>query len=271
MVDQKPPAQQNNRMRDIFEDIFSNQPLDPMESARRSMRSPSRKRFYKEAAVGPAAANAYPVLLDGKPVRTPAGNPLAAPSQPLAQAIAQEWQAQGDNIDPGAMPLTRLANSIIDGVAVAQTGVAQEVEKFLGSDLLFYRVEQPPGLVARESEHWDPVLKFAHEQLGALFLLTSGIAYLAQPEGAIAAAASAIPRDPWRLGAVHTITTLTGSALLALAVAEKFLDGEAAWTAAHVDEDWNLEKWGSDEIAQARHELRHAEMRAAVKVLALTA
>lgn len=270
-VDRDAAAKQNTPMRDIFEDIFSNEPVDPMESARSSMRGTLRKRFYKEATVGAAAGSTYPVLLDGKAVRTPARNVLAAPAQALAEAIADEWQVQGETIDPASMPLTRLANSIIDGVASAQTGVSAEVEKFLGSDLVCYRVDKPDGLVARESEYWDPVLRFAHEQLGALFLLTTGITYLAQPAGAVDAAAKAIPQDPWRLGAVHTITTLTGSALLALAVAEGFLDGEAAWSAAHVDEDWNMEKWGPDEIALARRTQRHAEMRAAVTVLALTA
>lgn len=258
-------------MRDIFEDIFSGEPIDPMESARRTMRSPLRKRFYETASVGAAGDGGYPVLLDGKTVRTPARKPLAAPTVALAQAIADEWQAQGENIDPSAMPLTRLANSIIDGVAVAQREVAAEIEKFLGTDLLFYRVDKPERLVARESEQWDPVVDWAREQLGALFVLTTGIIHVTQSDGAIASATRAIPQDPWRLGATHTITTLTGSALLALAVAEKFIDAEAAWTAAHVDEDWNMEQWGRDEMALARRAGRHAEMQAAATVLALTA
>jgi len=258
-------------MRDIFEDIFANQPLDPVEAARKSLRAPLRKRFYKVAAAGEAAAgDDHPVLLDGKTVRTPARHALAAPTKELAEAIALEWEAQRDAVDPLAMPLTRLANSIIDGVTTSQDEVAAEVEKFLGTDLLFYRAEQPEGLVERQSAKWDPVIRWAHEHLGARFVLTAGIIHTAQPEGSVSAAAQVIPRKPWRLGAVHTITTLTGSALLALAVAEKFLDGEAAWAAASVDEDWNMENWGRDEIAVQRHEQRHAEMRAASMVLALT-
>jgi chaperone required for assembly of F1-ATPase len=229
-----------------------------------------RKRFYKAAAAGEAVDGTYPVLLDGKAVRTPGRNPLAAPAKELAQAMAQEWEAQTDAIDPLSMPLTRLANSIIDGVAAAQKDVAAEVEKFLGTDLLFYRADQPEGLVERQTEKWDPVIRWAHEKLGAPFVLTAGIIHVAQPEGSVAAAARAIPRDPWRLGAVHTITTLTGSALLALAVAEQFLDGESAWLAAHVDEDWNVETWGRDEAAAERREQRRAEMLAASRVLALT-
>jgi chaperone required for assembly of F1-ATPase len=167
------------------------------------------------------------------------------------------------------MPLTRLANSIIDGVAASQKEVAAEVEKFLGTDLLFYRSEEPEGLVMHQIQHWDPVIAWARDHLGARFVLAAGVMHVAQPERAVAAAARAIPRDPWRLGAVHAITTLTGSALLALAVSERFLDGEAAWLAAHVDEDWNMETWGRDEAAMARRAHRHAEMRAASTVLDL--
>jgi len=256
-------------MRDIFEDIFAGEPASPMESAQRSMRPALRRRFYEEAAAGEKLEEGYPVLLDGKPVRTPAGRRLAAPTLALARALAGEWQAQREVIDPAAMPLTRLANTIVDGVAAARDQVAAEIEKFLGSDLLFYRAERPERLVAREGEHWDPVVDWAREHLGALFVLTSGIMHVSQSEHAVAAAVRAIPREPWRLGAAHTITTLTGSALLALAVAEKFLDPETAWAAAHVGEDWNMEQWGRDEMALARRAARHAEMRAAATVLAL--
>jgi len=257
-------------MRDIFEDIYANQPLDPREAARKSLRTPLRKRFYTSASVGEVEGGSYPVLLDGKAVRTPARHPLAAPTKAIAEAMAQEWEAQAEAIDPLTMPLTRLANSIIDGVATSQEEVVAEVEKFLGTDLLFYRADQPEGLVARQTEHWDPVIHWARERLGARFVLAVGVIYTGQPEGSVIAAAQAIPREPWRLGAVHAITTLTGSALLALAVAEGFLDGEAAWRVAHVDEDWNMETWGRDDAAMERREQRHAEMRAASMVLVLT-
>jgi chaperone required for assembly of F1-ATPase len=256
-------------MRDIFEDIYANQPLDPTEAARRSLRTPLRKRFYKDATAGEAEAGNYPVLLDGKPVRTPSRNLLATPARELSAAIAGEWQAQMETIDPVTMPLTRLANSVIDGVAASQKEVAAEVEKFLCTDLLFYRAEEPEGLVARQTRHWDPVIDWARDRLGARFVLAAGIVHRLQPEGAVAAAARVIPHDPWRLGAVHAITTLTGSALLALGVSERFLDAEAAWLAAHVDEDWNMETWGRDEAAMARRAHRHAEMRAASTVLDL--
>ena len=176
-----------------------------------------RKRFYERAHVGEGGG--FPVLLDGKPVMTPARRALAAPTRPLAEQIAQEWNAQADVIDPARMPLTRLANAVIDAVAEQTKAVAEEVAKYLGSDLLFYRADAPAGLVARQAQAWDPVLAWAHEALGARFVPVAGVTYVAQPSEAIAAVRAAIPADPWRLGAVAAITTLTGSALLALALA----------------------------------------------------
>jgi chaperone required for assembly of F1-ATPase len=253
-------------MRDIFEDIFQNEPIDPTESARRSLRPKLRRRFYAEAAAGELDGTS-PLLLDGKPARTPAGRPLAAPVRALTEAIAAEWSAQRDTIDPATMPLTRLANSIIDGVAVTPAPVAAEVAQYLGSDLLFYRAGTPAGLVERQAQHWDPILDWARETFGARFILSEGIVHVAQPEGSLAAVRAAIPDDPWRLGAVHVVTTLTGSALLALALAHGRLSAEDAWAAAHADEDWNMDFWGRDELALERRAFRWAEMQAAAKVL----
>ncbi|MBV8838985.1 MAG: ATPase [Alphaproteobacteria bacterium] len=263
-------------MREILQDFFGNEPLDPTEAARRNMRPALRKRFYEHAHVGESAP--FAILLDGRPVKTPAGNALALPSRALAEALAAEWEAQRERIDPAAMPLTRLSNSIIDGVvptphSPSRTGVnalspvADEVAKYLGSDLVFYRADTPEGLVAKQAAHWDPLLDWAREALGARFVLGAGVMYVAQPDHAIAAARAAIPSDPWRLGAVNVITTLTGSALIALAVEQGRLSVEAAWVAAHVDEDWNMSLWGRDEIALARRAKRLAEMQAAATVL----
>ena len=155
-------------MRDIFEEIFENQPLDPMEAARRNTRPILRKRFYKNAQASETEGEGgFAVLLDGKPVRTPARRPLSAPTRVLAQHIADEWNAQTDVIDPARMPLTRLANSIIDGVVAAPRLVADEIEKYLGTDMLFYRASDPEGLVALQRQHWDPVLDWARETFGA--------------------------------------------------------------------------------------------------------
>ena len=254
-------------MRDILEDLFCSEPLDPTESARRNMRPQLRKRFYSQATVGEGAP--FPILLDGRAVKTPARNSLAAPARLLAQAIASEWDAQGERIDPAVMPLTRLANTIIDGVVTAPAPVADEIAKYLGSDLVCYRAGTPDGLVAEQARHWDPILAWAREALGARFVLGEGVMFVAQPDHAVAAAGAALPADPWRLGAAHVITTLTGSALIALAVAQGRLSVDEAWNAANVDEDWNMQLWGRDELALQRRAARFAEMQAAATVLAL--
>jgi len=259
-------------MREIFTEIFENQPLDPREAARRGGRPNLRKRFYDQAQVNELVGEGegFALLLDGKPVKTPARRSLAAPSRALAEKIADEWNAQTNVIDPGRMPLTRLANAVLDAVADAPRPVANEVAQYLGSDLLCYRAETPAGLVALQSQHWDPLLAWARETLGGRFVLTQGIVHVAQPSEAIAAAAARIPADHWRLGAVSSITTLTGSALLALALNAGALDAEAAWAAAHVDENWQTSQWGSDATALERQAYRFAEYEAAVTVLRLT-
>jgi chaperone required for assembly of F1-ATPase len=254
-------------MRDILDDLFGNQPIDPTESARRGLRTQLRKRFYQRASVGEGAP--YRVLLNGRAVKTPAGGVLAAPSRALALAIAAEWDAQGERIDPATMPLTRLANTIIDGVVPDPGPVAAEVVKYLGSDLVCYRADTPEGLVRLQGRSWDPILMWAREELGARLALTEGVVFVEQPEHAVAAARKAIPPEAWRLGAVNLITTLTGSALLALAVAAKRLSVDEAWTAAHVDEDWNMDFWGHDELAMQRRAARFLDMQAAGTVLAL--
>jgi chaperone required for assembly of F1-ATPase len=266
-------------MRDILTEIFENQPIDPMESARRGGRPTLRKRFYSQAQVGAkvgeatGAGGGFPVLLDGKPVRTPARHALSAPTQSLAEQIAQEWDAQEQLIDPARMPLTRLAYAVIDAVAAQSKPVADEVAKYLGSDLLFYRAEAPAGLIERQSQSWDPVLAWAQDRFGARFVPVAGVVFVSQPSEAIAAARAAIPADPsnlkniWRLGAVASITTLTGSALLALALSDGQLDADTAWAAAHVDEDWQMEHWGRDQLALDRRAYRFAELQAAAAVL----
>ena len=251
-------------MRELFENT---PPDDPIEVTRRGMRTVLPHRFYATAATV-AVADGYAVRLDDKPVRTPARRVLAAPTRALAEAIAAEWQAQKDVIDPAKMPLTRLANAIIDGVADAPLPVADEIGKYLASDLLFYRVGSPQGLVEGPARRWDPIPDWARQALGAEFKLGDGVVYVAQPEAALAAARAAIPLEPWRLGAVHVVTTLTSSALIALAITGGALSADAAWQAAHVDEDWNMAQWGRDDMAMARREFRLAEFKAAATVLA---
>jgi chaperone required for assembly of F1-ATPase len=244
-------------------------PDNPIEATRRGARPALRSRFYCRAATG-AVAEGFAVQLDDKPVRTPARRLLAAPTLALAEAIAAEWEAQRDVIDPARMPLTRLANAIIDGVAERFEPVAAEIAKYIASDLLFYRAEKPAALVERQRRHWDPILAWGRQTLGAEFKVGQGVVHVAQPEAALVAARAAIPDDSWRLAAVHVLTTLTGSALIALALARGFLSVGDAWQAANVDEDWNMEQWGRDELALERRNSRFAEFEAAAALLSLT-
>jgi chaperone required for assembly of F1-ATPase len=250
-------------MRELFEDAA---PVNPMEAARRGARPVLRKRFYERTSTASEGSH-HAIRLDDKPVRTPAGRLLAAPTLALARALAAEWEAQHEMIDPAKMPLTRLANSIIDGVSERSAPVAEEVARYLASDLVCYRAATPPGLVGRQAQQWDPIVAWARDALGARFMLAEGVMHVEQPDSTLAAAAAAIPSDPWKLGALHSITTLTGSALLALALAQGRIGADEAWAAAHIDEDWNMEQWGRDELALERRAYRHAEFQAAAAVL----
>jgi chaperone required for assembly of F1-ATPase len=205
-------------------------------------------------------------------MRTPAKRELALPSKALAEALAAEWEAQGDRIDPATMPLTRLVNSALDGVAGREAEVRAEIAKYAVSDLLCYRAEGPSELVRRQAVAWDPILAWAREALGARLSTAQGIVPVAQPEAATRAIESGLARlDPLALAAHHVMTTLTGSALLALAHGHRRLTAEEAWAAAHVDEDWQISQWGEDAEAKARRDRRWSEMQAASRLLRLLA
>src|SRR5260370_20721540 len=208
---------------------------------------------------------------DGKTMRTPCGRQGVAPRREIAEAIAAEWEAQQETIDPLTMPLTRFANSVVDAVVDRVEAVIDDVAKYFGSDLLFYRAGHPEALVAREAAHWDPIVFLAADALGAHFILAEGIVHVRQPGSAIAAARAALPTDAWSIAALHVVTTLTGSALLALALMRGVIDQDQAWAAAHVDEDWNIEQWGRDEEVAARRAARRVDFRAAAAVLNSTA
>jgi chaperone required for assembly of F1-ATPase len=253
-------------MRELFDEVSGRSPLDPEEAVRRTTRGPRRKRFYVETGVV-ETPDGFAITLDDKPIRTPSGRQVVAPTREIAEAIAAEWDAQQDTIDPLTMPLTRVANSVVDAVVDRVDAVTEDVAKFLQSDLLFYRAGQPDALVAREAEHWDPIVFWAADMLGAHFILVEGIVHVRQPDSAVAAARAALPKDPWSIAALHIVTTLTGSALLALALMRGVLDQDQVWTAAHVDEDWNMEKWGVDEEVAARRAARLVDFRAATRIL----
>jgi len=254
-------------MRDLFGAApVPNQPAEPHEAARRTMRQPLPPRFYDRATVV-TDADGFAVALDGRIAKTPAGRPLAAPARTLAEMLASEWEVQHVVIDAAQMPLTMLANTIIDGVTRSANEVAAEVGNYLACDLVLYRAEHPKGLIERQAAAWDPVLDWSQAVLGARFTVAHGMVHVAQPREALCVARDAIPSAPWPLGAIHAITTLTGSALIALALAGDAMSLTQAWLAANVDEDWNMEQWGRDALALDRRHRRFAEMRAAVEVL----
>jgi chaperone required for assembly of F1-ATPase len=243
-------------MRELFDEVAGKSPLDPEEAVRRTTRGPRRKRFYARAGVA-EGPDGFAITLDDKPVRTPSGRALAAPTREIADAIAAEWDAQNEFIDPLTMPFTRFANSVVDAVVERVDAVADDVAKYLGSDLLFYRAGHPEALVAREAALWDPVVFWAADRLGAHFILAEGIVPVR----------AAFPADPWSIAALHVVTTVTGSALLALALLHGALDADQVWATAHVDEDWNIEKWGIDEEVAARRAARLVDFKAAASML----
>ena len=254
------------RMRELFDEVAGKSPLDPEELVRRAARRPKRKRFYARAGVA-EGRDGFAVTLDDKPIRTPSGRQVVVPAAEIADLIVAEWEAQQEFIDPLTMPMTRFANSVVDAVVDRVDAVTEDVAKYFQSDLLFYRAGHPEALVAREAAHWDPLLFWAADTLGAHFILAEGIVHVRQPESAIAAARAVLPGDPWSIAALHVITTLTGSALLALALLHGVIDSDRAWAAAHVDEDWNSEKWGVDDEVAARRTTRLVDFRAAAGIL----
>lgn len=233
-----------------------------------SLAKPLVRRFYKNASVGDVAP--FQILLDGRAVKTPKKRALAVSTKALAEAIAEEWQAQQEFVDPSRMPLTRFANTAIDAVSETADAVAADIVAYAGSDLVCYRAETPEALVALQSRDWNPIVAWADATLGAKFRVVPGIVHVQQPPAALAAVAGALtPHDAFRLTGLHVLTTLTGSALLALALARGALTTDEAWGAAHVDEDYEISLWGEDAEAAARRRGRRVEFDAACRWLAL--
>jgi len=258
-------------MRDDLTDLFVEaQERDPLKSAQRDLKRPLPKRFYKEVTTG-EQAEGFVLLLDGKPVRTPARKLLAAPNKALAEALADEWRAQDKEINPATMPKTRLVNTALDGMGQIEA-VAADVAKFAASDLVCYRAGEPENLVREQSAAWDRVLEIAKEKYGARFVCAEGVMFVAQPPESIAAVEKAVleqaeaPNGAIRLAALHVMTTLTGSVLIALELIHGALTLDEAWAAAHVDEDFQSRFWGTDDEALARRAGRLAEMRSAYEV-----
>lgn len=225
------------------------------------------KRFWKQVTVDDGA-----IRLDGRPVRTPGRTSLAAPTPALGEAIADEWRAVGETIDPRAMPLTALANAAIDRIAPEPGRFAAELAKYGESDLLYYRADAPEPLVVRQAALWDPLLDWARTRYDVHFETGTGVMHRPQPAATVARLAEAVAsRTSFELAGLSPVVTITGSLIAALALIEGAAEGETIWRAAHVDEDWQEEHWGADTLATAARGVRRVEFDAAVRFLALLA
>ena len=223
------------------------------------------KRFWQAVAV-----EGGEVRLDGRPVRTPGRAPLVIPCPRLSEAIADEWRAVEGEIDPRAMPLTGLANAAIDRIAPDPAAFAAGLARYGESDLLCYRADGPAELVARQRQAWDPLLDWARGRYDVHFEVTAGIMHRAQPPATIARLAEAVAaRTPFELAGLSPVVTVTGSLVAALALLEGAADADTVWRAARIDEDWQAEHWGEDEIAARARDAHRADFDAGARFLAL--
>ena len=214
------------------------------------------RRFYSEVAV----SIGNDILLDGKPVKTPGKRLLNLPTAALAEAVAAEWRAQGEKIDPATMIMTKLANTALDRVIPERGRIIAEMVEFAGSDLVCYRAVSPDELIEMQAKLWDAVIDWALAHLDARFTVTEGVTHKRQPVSALKAIETHFAAiEPFPLTAIHNMMTLTGSALLAAMTAAGGITPEAAWQAAHADEDFQIQQWGEDEEAAERRERRRQE------------
>lgn len=227
------------------------------------------RRFWKTARAA-KSDGAWGVELDGKPLRTPARAPLTVPSEAIARAIAEEWNAAAETFDPRSMPLTGLANAARDRVAPDPATFAKGLAEYGESDLTCYRVEAPRALVSLQQEAWDPLLAWGRRRFDVDFRTTCGIVHLAQPSATTERLAQAVGSlDPFRLAGLSPLVTIGGSLLAALAVLEGAVTADQAWDAVTVDDRWHSEQWGSDAQAEQRLENRRRDFLAAAAFLQL--
>ena len=227
------------------------------------------KRFYEEVAVAPSA-DGFGLLLDGRPVKTPGRVALAVPSARLGEGIADEWRAQGETIDPRSMPLTGLANAAIDRIAPDPATFAAGLARYGENDLLCYRAEGPVELARQQADAWDPYLAWARSRYDVELKVTAGIVHVGQPEVTVERLGkAAASRTPFELAGLSPLVTVSGSLVIALAVAEGAFTPDQAWHAATVDERWQTEKWGSDDEAVAALANRRRDFDAGALFLSL--
>jgi len=227
------------------------------------------KRFYREVTVT-TEDGARGVALDGRPVRTPSRNLLAVPTPGLAEAVAAEWRAQGDEIRPRDMPFTQLANSAIDWTRPHRTVVIEQVAAYGETDLLCYRASAPPDLAERQAERWQPVLDWLEAEIGAPLLVTRDIAPVAQPKDSLLAIFTAVARhDDFTLTGLHSMTAACGSVVLGLALSAGRLTAEEGASLAQLDELHQIEKWGDDPNAAVARNAVRSVIAAATEFVAL--
>jgi chaperone required for assembly of F1-ATPase len=226
------------------------------------------KRFYKDVSIAPAEGG-FAVLLDGKPVKTPSRKPLLLPTEKLATAVAEEWRVQGDTVVATSMPLLRLSNTVIDGVTANRADVISAILRFGENDLLCYRTHQPPDLAQRQRDGWDPLLDWVRLRFSARMMLADGLTHVDQSPDALAALREALEGyDAFTLAGVHVIGSITGSLVLALAVAEGYIPGAYAFEISRIDETYQAEKWGADDEAVKRAAALAHELDKAVELIA---
>ena len=229
------------------------------------------KRFYKETAAN-AGEGGHRVLLDGRPMRTPAKSVLVVPTRALAEAIAGEWRAvpEAAEINVNHLRLTRLATTALDRVAARRAQVIADTAKYAGSDLLCYRASTPDGLVKRQRDSWQPLLDWAKARYGAELTVASGLTFVSQPPQAVAALEAAVAaHGDLALSALYNLTHITGSVVIGLAVSEQRLSAEQAFTAAQLDELYQIERWGDDPTVTERHNGIRQDIAAGSRFLAL--
>ena len=254
-------------MRDFLETLAEDQEKTPEQRARELSRRELPKRFYKTVEPSEEAGK-YVIKLDGRTVKTPARSQLELPNLDLAQTVAGEWAAQEKVIDPGTMPLTRIASTAIDAVTERFAEVADDITRYAGNDALCYRADKPRELVDRQTDLLDPPLNWAGELLGGRFVLAGGILHVEQPEELLSAFRAALDAlTPLELAAFHTVTTLTGSAVLALVLSRRHMSADEVWKAAYTEEDWTIEHWGEDAEEQRIRAFKRTEFDAAALVL----
>lgn len=254
--------------KDWFGDGQDPAAYDPVRAARGAMTSRLPKRFYAEACMGEVEGR-FGVLLDGKPARTRGKAMLTVPNATIGTLLAAEWAAQAELIDPATMPLTRIAHAALDHVAGAMADVRADILKYAASDLVCYRAADPTALVERQVQLWNPVLGHIEARYGARFLLSEGIRFVEQPDASVQALGPRLEAitEPLALAALHVLTTISGSALIAIAIADRAMDAGAGFDAGECDADYEASIWGLDEEAATRRAHRLADFVAATTLL----